>query len=219
MAPKRSTKKKLVGTVVKTTKKFVEETVKVSVEDNGVLDGLGETQTQQDSQPIQASSIVEIVARDEEAREEPKPEEPKKVKSKNSKAQEEQREPTDEKAKPKGRQAQEARVTAQGKTQKGRRRRRRNFAGGEYTEVQGNYKRYVFKVLKQVHPELGMSSRAMTVIDAMMNDMFERIQFGFFFNAFFLCDLVIDKVLYKRLTAEIQKLTLNLQTYRHLAKN
>lgn len=181
MAPQRSTKKKLVGTVVKTTKKFVEETLKVSVEENGVVDSQIETQTQQESQPIQESNIVEIIVGDKEAQEQPKPvepkEDPKKAKSKSSKAQEARKEPTepknDEKAKSKGKQAQQARGTAQNKSQK--RKRKRNFARGEYTEVQGNYKRYVFKVLKQVHPELGMSLRAMTVIDAMMNDMFERI--------------------------------------------
>ncbi|CAI9104944.1 OLC1v1003744C1 [Oldenlandia corymbosa var. corymbosa] len=37
------------------------------------------------------------------------------------------------------------------------------------------YKRYVYRVLKQVHPDLGISSKAMTVINNMMNDMCERI--------------------------------------------
>ena len=37
------------------------------------------------------------------------------------------------------------------------------------------YKRYVFMVLKQVHPGMGISSKAMTIFDNLMNDMFERL--------------------------------------------
>ncbi|CAA6655565.1 unnamed protein product [Spirodela intermedia] len=37
------------------------------------------------------------------------------------------------------------------------------------------YKRYVFRVLKQVHPELRVSSMAMTVLDSLVKDMFERL--------------------------------------------
>lgn len=39
----------------------------------------------------------------------------------------------------------------------------------------GGYKTYVYRVLKQVHPTLGVSSRAMDVLDMMMADMFERL--------------------------------------------
>ncbi|XP_030958735.1 late histone H2B.L4-like [Quercus lobata] len=37
------------------------------------------------------------------------------------------------------------------------------------------YKRYVLMVLKQVHPGMGISSKAMTIFDNLMNDMFERL--------------------------------------------
>ncbi|KAM3685336.1 hypothetical protein ACJW31_11G110200 [Castanea mollissima] len=37
------------------------------------------------------------------------------------------------------------------------------------------YKRYVFMVLKQVHPGMGISSKAMTIFDNLMNDIFERL--------------------------------------------
>ncbi|KAK7312614.1 hypothetical protein VNO77_36598 [Canavalia gladiata] len=37
------------------------------------------------------------------------------------------------------------------------------------------YERYVYKVLKQVHPEMGISSKCMTVLNNLMNDMFERL--------------------------------------------
>ncbi|KAG6470305.1 hypothetical protein ZIOFF_071370 [Zingiber officinale] len=57
----------------------------------------------------------------------------------------------------------------------GKRRWRRRLGGGEMDGVGGGYKRYVFRVLKQVHPGLGISARAMTVVDCMMGDMFERL--------------------------------------------
>ncbi|CAN6197783.1 unnamed protein product [Urochloa humidicola] len=68
---------------------------------------------------------------------------------------------------------------AKPKAAAGRRRRRRLGAtsrGGDAgTGGVGGYKRYVWRVLKQVHPELGVSGLAMRVLDAMMADMFERL--------------------------------------------
>ncbi|KAM6573730.1 hypothetical protein CsatA_017810 [Cannabis sativa] len=37
------------------------------------------------------------------------------------------------------------------------------------------YKRYVFLVLKQVHPGMRISTKAMSVMNSMMNDVFERL--------------------------------------------
>jgi len=37
------------------------------------------------------------------------------------------------------------------------------------------YSSYIFKVLKQVHPEQGISRRAMSVMESFVNDSFERI--------------------------------------------
>ena len=34
---------------------------------------------------------------------------------------------------------------------------------------------YIYRVLKQVHPELGMSKRAMLVMDSFVTDVYERI--------------------------------------------
>ncbi|XP_031483632.1 uncharacterized protein LOC116253046 [Nymphaea colorata] len=51
-----------------------------------------------------------------------------------------------------------------------RKRLRRNEEGGV-----GAYRSYVYKVLKQVHPELGISSKAMDVLNGFMGDMFERL--------------------------------------------
>merc|ERR1712007_129210 len=46
-----------------------------------------------------------------------------------------------------------------------KRRRRRNET----------YSLYIYKVLKQVHPEVGISRRAMSVMNSLMNDTFERL--------------------------------------------
>jgi histone H2B len=37
------------------------------------------------------------------------------------------------------------------------------------------YKIYLYKVLKQVHPDTGVSSKAMSILNSMMNDMFDKI--------------------------------------------
>merc|ERR1711862_310792 len=38
-----------------------------------------------------------------------------------------------------------------------------------------NYRRYTFKVLKQVHPDTGVSSKGMSIMNSFVNDLFERI--------------------------------------------
>ncbi|XP_071481101.1 histone H2B.1, sperm [Diadema setosum] len=45
-----------------------------------------------------------------------------------------------------------------------RRRRRRE-----------SYGIYIYKVLKQVHPDTGISSRAMSIMNSFVNDVFERL--------------------------------------------
>jgi len=37
------------------------------------------------------------------------------------------------------------------------------------------YNIYIYKVLKQVHPEIGVSKRAMMVLNSFVQDVFERI--------------------------------------------
>ena len=37
------------------------------------------------------------------------------------------------------------------------------------------YKVYLYKVLKQVHPDIGVSSKAMSILNSMMNDMFDKV--------------------------------------------
>lgn len=63
------------------------------------------------------------------------------------------------------------------KTMKPEQRRK---AGGS-TDVRRKRKKYdsysyfIFKVLKQVHPEVGISSKAMSTMNSFVNDIFERI--------------------------------------------
>ena len=47
----------------------------------------------------------------------------------------------------------------------GKRRRRRKESYGIY----------IYKVLKQVHPDTGISGRAMSIMNSFVNDIFERI--------------------------------------------
>lgn len=37
------------------------------------------------------------------------------------------------------------------------------------------YSSYIYKVLKQVHPDTGISSKAMSIMNSFVNDIFERI--------------------------------------------
>ena len=71
------------------------------------------------------------------------------------------KEQDEEKSKAKTETETKARATSKGKKKK---------KGSRET-----YKIYVFKVLKQVHPGMGITAKTMTIIDNMMNDMFERL--------------------------------------------
>ncbi len=37
------------------------------------------------------------------------------------------------------------------------------------------YSTYIYKVLKQVHPETGISNKAMSIMNSFVNDIFERV--------------------------------------------
>ncbi|CAF1255103.1 unnamed protein product [Adineta ricciae] len=52
---------------------------------------------------------------------------------------------------------------AKGSDKKARRRRKET------------YSIYIYKVLKQVHPDTGISSKAMSIMNSFVNDIFERI--------------------------------------------
>ena len=51
-------------------------------------------------------------------------------------------------------------------------------AGGEKKRSKKrreSYSIYIYKVLKQVHPDTGISSKAMSIMNSFVNDIFERI--------------------------------------------
>ncbi|KAG1359607.1 histone H2B.11 [Cocos nucifera] len=199
MAPKRQ--RRVVGTLVKTTRKVVEETLQVSVvggEGNGdqnhskeskVVDldveenKVQESQTSvlhlQDSQPNEKAEEKKTNKRKEENKEAPK-ERTEEPPQKDEKQEKDGRgEGKDHEEPPKGEEKQregEEKGKKRGRGGKRRRRRKRYGGGGGGVEgVGGGYKRYVFRVLKQVHPGMAVSSRAMAVLDGMMTDMFERL--------------------------------------------
>jgi histone H2B len=43
------------------------------------------------------------------------------------------------------------------------------------TKSAESYKIYLYKVLKQVHPDTGVSSKAMSILNSLINDMFDKI--------------------------------------------
>lgn len=179
MAPKRSAK-----VVAKTTRKVVRETVIVAVvssdqkpavvgdenkENEGITD-LSEQVNQSVQIPVEGKSQEE---KQGEAREEDQQERASKKDQENEgitdlseqipvegKSQEEnQTIPT----------SQQEGASKKDIGEERKRKRRRKEGGGE------EYKRYVFRVLKQVHPGMGISSKAMTVLNNLMSDMFERV--------------------------------------------
>ncbi|PKU70864.1 late histone H2B.L4-like [Dendrobium catenatum] len=142
MAPKRS--KKVVGTVVKTTRKLVKETVEVDVD---IVDG-------EEQQKVPEIVVVEkgdvgvpvVVVLPT---------------VKTSKEQEKKTEDREE--------------TKEDKTEEKKRKKRKKKRGINVGVASSGYKRYVFRVLKQVHPGMRVSAQAMSVLEGMMRDMFERI--------------------------------------------
>ncbi|KAL2090073.1 hypothetical protein ACEWY4_014761 [Coilia grayii] len=57
--------------------------------------------------------------------------------------------------------------------------KRRGKSTGKLTKRKSKrretYGVYIYKVLKQVHPDTGISSRAMNIMNSFVNDVFERI--------------------------------------------
>ena len=47
--------------------------------------------------------------------------------------------------------------------------------GGKGNKRKESYAIYIYKVLKQVHPDTGVSSKAMSIMNSFVNDLFERI--------------------------------------------
>ena len=61
-------------------------------------------------------------------------------------------------------------------TKKGGKRGARKGAGkGRRRTRKESYGIYIYKVLRQVHPDVGISTKGMSVMNSFVNDIFERI--------------------------------------------
>ena len=47
--------------------------------------------------------------------------------------------------------------------------------GGRKTKRVESYSTYIYRVLKQVHPNTGISKRGMSILNSFINDIFERL--------------------------------------------
>ena len=48
-------------------------------------------------------------------------------------------------------------------------------SGGRKKKRTESFSMYIYKVLKQVHPDTGVSKKAMSIMNSFVNDIFERI--------------------------------------------
>ena len=48
-------------------------------------------------------------------------------------------------------------------------------SGNKKAKRTESYSSYIYKVLKQVHPNIGISKRGMSILNSFINDIFERI--------------------------------------------
>ena len=53
--------------------------------------------------------------------------------------------------------------------------RPKNVAGKRWKKSTPTFSRYIYKVLKQVHPQTGVSSKSMSIMNSFVHDVFERI--------------------------------------------
>ncbi|KAF2321726.1 hypothetical protein GH714_001910 [Hevea brasiliensis] len=193
------TEEKVIGTVLRSSKRVVKETVKLAVIEGDTQESTQEDQngdTEEidvhDKEPLvrtipveenveEGNQTIEISVKKPEkeapadgSREEPLNEEERKQDQTRALSQEEpsKKDNFTEKQEP-SKTTRTKKTTQEGKGQEKKKKKKRGRRGME-SGGEG-YKRYVFRVLKQVHPELRISSMAMSVINSLMKDMFERI--------------------------------------------
>lgn len=167
--------------MVKATQKVVEETVKVTL--------LGSSRRKQPSREkitkdiaVTTTTVVEEKGRknkiisDKDVTE-PEPEELEEEESQRDQEKEEEVTGTadDEEEEEPKKDDLPSSVTVEEppKKEEEKKKKKKTRRGGG--EAVAGYKRYVFTVLKQVHPGVGISSKAMKVVNGFINDMFERI--------------------------------------------
>ncbi|CAA6669357.1 unnamed protein product [Spirodela intermedia] len=64
----------------------------------------------------------------------------------------------------------EKKLPAKDTSASGEKKKKKKIKKGSET-----YKIYIFKVLKQVHPDIGISSKAMGIMNSFINDIFEKL--------------------------------------------
>ncbi|KAK3205867.1 hypothetical protein Dsin_019913 [Dipteronia sinensis] len=166
MPPKRSAK-------VVVSRKFVQEIVEVSVVQTNNKGNKVSTSTHDEEEEPPLKTNITVEGKEQEhvvsvqvQVEEPVPEDEQEQETSDISLEPESQTPTKRKQP-----EQESMETHKGtETEKKKKKRKRgNEIGGE------GYKIYVFRVLKEVHPGMTISSKAMMVINNLMSDMFERI--------------------------------------------
>ncbi|KAK4408442.1 Histone H2B.2 [Sesamum angolense] len=194
MAPKRRPRR-VVKTVVTATK-TVEETVKMVVTTGGEVESenvevvSSSTKEKKDVEvlTVDKEPIVKTIPVEEKSPEQDEdetqpasePENAPHTAAKGSAASETSRKPAKENGGQRGNPEEKSPRTSERWEQKAqkaertpaKRRRKRGAPAGVGGE---GYKTYVYRVMKQVHPEMGISSKAMTIINNLMSDMFERL--------------------------------------------
>ncbi|KGN64870.1 histone H2B [Cucumis sativus] len=180
MPPRRS--RRVVGSVVRTTTRVVEETVQVAVVEKESQDltqepDMAETPDGGGEMFRRTVPVEEIKAHPQQPISHPVSEdfELRRATDSTSQLTEDtavtpEMEPKIRKGK-KGRRRRKKKKEKKREIKEGKRRSKKSGGGGG----REGYKRYVFKVLKQVHPEVGISGQAMLILNNFMNDMFQRL--------------------------------------------
>ncbi|XP_072181616.1 late histone H2B.2.1-like [Diadema setosum] len=68
-----------------------------------------------------------------------------------------------------------AKTSGKGAKKAGKAKARAASVGKRRRRRKESYGIYIYKVLKQVHPDTGISSKAMSIMNSFVNDVFERI--------------------------------------------
>ncbi|XP_065867850.1 uncharacterized protein [Euphorbia lathyris] len=182
MAPKKNQKRRSIGTVVRSTRRV--ETIEVSVMEAG--------DTQESTQNVFTEEIFAeepTVRRNIPVEEDGKEGEKTEIPVEDGELGEKTETPVEDYGEvvgeeesteiPVGKEEmKKEEVPKEGKMKMktgGERRKKRKRSKGVNSAEESNFKVYVFRVLKQVHPDLRISGMGMSIINSLMKDMFERI--------------------------------------------
>ena len=68
-----------------------------------------------------------------------------------------------------------AEISSKGAKKAGKAKAKASGDGKKRKKRKESYLIYIYKVMKQVHPHTGISSKAMSTMNSFVNDLFERI--------------------------------------------